>query len=788
MQKMYYFKSLKAIYNINMKAMRHGWNLVSLRDLNDPGIDGREVLMQVSDTHIQWQYQGDTTWTNLITLSSLKGIDGLDGQNGKSAYELYLENFPNYEGDEQQWLNDLINGNLGVRDTFIVTFDSDGGTSVDTQVVEDNDKATKPLDPIKAGYTFMGWFINEDERWIFGGYDITEDITLVAQWSINTYTIEFYENSGTSVSDITAEYNTSINYETTSKVGYTFDGWYEDNGTYSIAFNETNIPNRDVILYAKWVTNEYEFTYKTYIDFDPLETIPLFEGETIKSISLGLHHSSALTSIGRLFMWGLNYYGQLGDGTTINKLIPIDITSQFNLINGEMIVSASLGDTHSSVFTSTGRMFTWGYNPSGQLGDGTTIGKLIPIDITSQFNLTNGETIKSASLNDHNSSALTSTGRLFTWGYNNRGQLGDGTTVDKLRPGDITAQFNLPSEETIVSVSLGDSHSSALTSTGRLFTWGYNYSGQLGDGTTIGKLIPIDITSQFNLTNGETIKSVSLGDFHSSVFTSTGRLFTWGDNNSGQLGDGTIFRKSTPVNITTQFNLINGETIVSVSLGDFHSSALTSTGRLFTWGYNNSGQLGDGTTVDKLRPGDITAQFNLPSGETIVSTSLGCYHSSALTSTGRLFTWGYNSFSQLGDGTTINQLNPELIQFKSIFSTHKMMFDYQESIMESTPTMEHYIFDGWYLDNALSIPLITTLMPSEDLIVFANWDPIMYEITYHLDGGTHFENPSNYHFDTPNIILQQATKDGYTFDGWYDNASFSGDRVTQILKRDYTRY
>jgi hypothetical protein len=159
----------------------------------------------------------------------------------------------------------------------------------------------------------------------------------------------------------------------------------------------------------------------------------------------------------------------------------------------------------------------------------------------------------------------------------------------------------------IKSIELGSFHSSVLSSTGRVFTWGRNDSGQIGNNSNIFSFSsPDEITSSFILDSNDKIVSLSLGSSHSSALSSTGRVFTWGLNNSGQLGDLTIFSKSSPTEITSRFSLDSNDKIVSLSLGSGHSSALSSTGRVFTWGDNNSGQLGDNSYTDKLIPIEIT--------------------------------------------------------------------------------------------------------------------------------------------------------------------------------------
>ena len=222
--------------------------------------------------------------------------------------------------------------------------------------------------------------------------------------------------------------------------------------------------------------------------------------------------------------------------------------------------------------------------------------------MTANFNLNVDETIKKIVLGEFDSSALTSTNRVLFWGLNTTGQVGDGSKTNRLTPTDITAKFDLHAGESVVDICPGGGHSSALTSENRLFMWGDNISGQLGDGTMVAKLSPVDITPQFALTAGETITQVLLRGGNSSAITSSARVFTWGNNGFGQLGDGTTVAKSSPVDITSRFDLASGETITQIALGFNHSASLSSKGHLFIWGRNTFGQLGDGTNSDNGTP------------------------------------------------------------------------------------------------------------------------------------------------------------------------------------------
>jgi len=250
-----------------------------------------------------------------------------------------------------------------------------------------------------------------------------------------------------------------------------------------------------------------------------------------------------------------------------------------------------------------------------------------------------------ASLGLYHSSAITETGKLYIWGYNDFGQVGDGTTTQRNTPTLIDSFGG----EKIVAASLGLYHSSAITETGKLYIWGYNGYGQVGDGTTTQRNTPTLIDAF----NGEKVVAVSLGYYHSSAITETGKLYTWGHNGYGQVGDGTTTQRNTP----TLIDSFGGEKIVSVSLGTHHSSTITETGKLYIWGYNDYGQVGDGTTTNKTIP----TLIDFFGGEKIVAVSLGASHSSAITETGKLYTWGDNGHGQLGDGTTTDKTTPTLI-------------------------------------------------------------------------------------------------------------------------------
>lgn len=524
--------------------------------------------------------------------------------------------------------------------TFTVSFDSREGSVVSPQTVEPNSFISSP-NVSKEGHALEGWYtslnggLTLENKWNFFMDRVNVDFTLYASWTINQYTITFITNGGDVIQTQTNNYNASLIIPNPTREGHSFEGWFTDiNLTQSYTAPAT-MPAQNITLYAKW-------------------------NLMAQFVSLSSSHSSALSLTGQVFMWGNNQYGQLGDGTSTNINIPTEITSAFSLAAGDQIISLSLGVNSSSALSATGRVFMWGFNDNGKLGDGTTTDRNFPTEITSRFSLAAGDQIISLSLGWYHSSALSETGRVFMWGYNGSfGLLGDGTTASRNIPTEITSKFSLSEGDQIISLTLGWYHSSALTSFGRVFMWGSNGDGELGDGTTTNRLVPTEITSSFP--PFLMIISISLGKDHSTALSATGRVFMWGNNYFGELGDGTTVDRYVPTEITSRFLLEESDQIISLSLSVYYSSALSETGRVFMWGNNEYGQLGDGTTTQRNVPFETTSTFSLAASDQIISLSLGAYHSSALSETSRVFMWGFNGNGQLGDGTTTNRNVPVII-------------------------------------------------------------------------------------------------------------------------------
>ncbi|MBU0482669.1 MAG: hypothetical protein KKG47_16370 [Proteobacteria bacterium] len=358
-------------------------------------------------------------------------------------------------------------------------------------------------------------------------------------------------------------------------------------------------------------------------------------------ISVGTLHTIALKSDGTLWAWGENSYGQLGDGTRVQKIVPVQIGADPDW------TQISSGGNHTLALMSDGSLWAWGSNTFGEIGDGSSGSnafKTTPTRIGSDTDWTQ------ISAGGQHSIALKSDGSLWAWGYNYWGQLGDGTNgnyTDKLTPTPIGSDTDW------VRISAGVGYTLALKSNGTLWAWGLNSYGQLGDGTNVNKNIPVRIGTDTDWAR------IAPGHFHTLALKSDGSLWAWGNNAAGQLGDGTNVDKNTPVRIGTDTNW----TRITAG-GNHYSIALKNDGSLWAWGHNLYGQLGDGTNIWRNTPFHIGIDTDWSRIE-----ASGAWSTLALKNDGSLWAWGDNRYGTLGDGTTIDKYMPQEIIFHLDFDT-----------------------------------------------------------------------------------------------------------------------
>jgi|GEM_PF-1017343 len=348
----------------------------------------------------------------------------------------------------------------------------------------------------------------------------------------------------------------------------------------------------------------------------------------VATLAMGAYHSCAVTGSGGVKCWGNNGYGQLGDGTTISRTAPIDVTG---LITGVTTVAA--GGNHTCAITPTGGVQCWGYNAFGQLGDGTTLSRTTPVEVSG---LISG--VVSLAAGYSHTCALMGYGGVKCWGYNYAGQLGDGTTLSRNQPVEVSGLTS-----GVTAIAAGSNHTCAILTDGGMKCWGINSYGQLGDGTTTNRLVPVAVTG---LTSG--VSTLATGGSHTCALMTGGQIRCWGRNSDGQLGNGTSPVFLTPTDV---LGLSSETALIDTRLA--HTCTVMTNGGVKCWGLNGYGQLGDETTNDRGAPVAVTA---LPTGTLTVAP--GWYHTCAVTSGGGAKCWGWNNAGQLGDGTTISRSTP----------------------------------------------------------------------------------------------------------------------------------
>ena len=552
--------------------------------------------------------------------------------------------------------------------------------------------------------------------------------------------------------------------------------------------------------------------------------------KTITQISAGAGHSLALASDGTVYAWGQNTYGQLGNNVTTNSSSPVAVQTTGTPMAGKSIVNIAAGGYHSIALADDGTVYAWGYNPTGQLGNGATVDSRTPVAVKATGTPMAGKNIIKIAAGVHNSLALASDGTVYTWGRGEFGQLGNGTTTDSNIPVAVKTVGTPMASKTIIGISGGPAYMLAVDSNGKVYGWGRNANGQLGSLSHTDSSVPVAsqipagksiiqvsaggwdgshslalthdnivygrgrnsngqlgnnstsdslaaVVAQLNLmdtpstptqvvvepgnakatiswqspvvTGGKSIVGYVLryrtigavdwttvdvaatvtshaitgltndqiyqtqvaaktatgtGDFSSIVLAtphakptitnvspaigpvaggqnvtitgtnfmpkgkkivqtangsgyslalaSDGTVYAWGQNNYGQLGNGTTTDSNVPVAVKTVGTPMEGKKIIQVSTKVWYSLALASDGTVYAWGLNGSGQLGDGTITHSSTPVAVKTIGTPMEGKTIVGIAAGASHSLALASDGKIYVWGGNAYGQFGNGVT----------------------------------------------------------------------------------------------------------------------------------------
>lgn len=366
---------------------------------------------------------------------------------------------------------------------------------------------------------------------------------------------------------------------------------------------------------------------------------------------------------GSLLTCGDNYYGQLGDGTYDDKYTPTPV----KLSSGENFpdaVEVAAGNGYTIALRSDGTVWAWGYNNYGQLGNGTTTNRVYPVQVKGPDGIGFLDGVIAVAAGHNHALALRSDGTVWSWGSNGDGELGNGNSEDSSLPVAVLDTDGNGYLRHIKAIAAGRGHSLALGEDGTVYAWGANGVGQLGQGSIdyTEHCLPVLVLANVESVPLSGVAAIAAQDFCSMALDAEGHVWTWGNNYTGQLGIGTTqYYSSLPVQVvkgaSTSTDLYL-EDVVSITVGSFNDEgiglAVRSDGTVWAWGSNHEGQLGIGSEVYSSSnvPVQVLATDLGPLTDAIEVASSG-YHSIARTANGfGFYTWGRNWSGELGDGTT----------------------------------------------------------------------------------------------------------------------------------------
>jgi alpha-tubulin suppressor-like RCC1 family protein len=350
---------------------------------------------------------------------------------------------------------------------------------------------------------------------------------------------------------------------------------------------------------------------------EPALTAAATPALSFRQVSSGRGQTCGVTTDDLAYCWGYNASGELGIGSIGESSV-----APLAVVGGRRFQSVSSGNGHTCAITTAGALFCWGNNFNGQLGDGTTTGRLRPTRVA------RGLRFRQVVAGDHHTCAVTTGDIAYCWGSNDYGQVGDATTTERWVP------TKLAGARRFSKVSAGHLHSCGVTTDDLAYCWGFDGYGQLGDGSArLRRVRPTAVAG------GLTFRQVNAGYFHTCGVTASHRAYCWGHNGPelGSVSGGTSDAQRTPRLVS------GGLQFRAVTTSYYSTCGVTIGDRAYCWG---DGALGNGSEGGSATPVPVSG------GLQVRQVTTGYYNACAVTTDNAAYCWGGNSWGQLGDGTT----------------------------------------------------------------------------------------------------------------------------------------
>ena len=388
----------------------------------------------------------------------------------------------------------------------------------------------------------------------------------------------------------------------------------------------------------------------------PQGAVALAQSPRPATIGAGNAHSCTIES-GKAYCWGENDYGQLGNGSTTDSSVPVPVDTR-GVLAGKTLTQISAGGgggVDTCALDRAGAAFCWGSNFDGALGDGKTAASFssVPVAVDTRGVLA-GQTLTQISAGSDGGCVLDRQGVAYCWGDNDYGELGNGRGVSSSVPVAVDTRGVL-ADQTLTQISAGYEDTCGLDSRGAAYCWGDNYYLELGDGSSRAySSVPVAVSASGALA-GRRLTQLSAGFWYECAVDTAGAAFCWG---TGALGSATVSSSGVPVAVEAS-GVLAGRRLTQVSAGFGEACALARGGTAFCWGDNTSGELGNGSTVssDVAVAVDTTGVL---AGKTLAQIAGGAFHACAEDTTGADYCWGDNTSGDLGNNSTTQSNVPAL--------------------------------------------------------------------------------------------------------------------------------